>query len=140
MLNQKKIRTMSRAAMFEKHHGEELRKAKEYYRSDYIWIELFKNALRVTIAYLIGLLLWAGYHLDMVIEKFNTMQIRGMMTGIAALYILLMLFVMVITYIMVTKRYFYGQKLLRRYQVLLERMEEEDDIEIMEVTDIRRKK
>ena len=46
--------------MYEKHHGEELRKAKEYYRSDYIWIELFKNALRVTIAYAIGVMLWAG--------------------------------------------------------------------------------
>ena len=38
------------------------------------------------------------------------------------------------------RRYFHGQKLLQRYQVLLERLEDEEDIEILEVTDIRRKK
>ena len=33
MLNKKKIRTMSKIAVMEKHHGEELQKAREYYRS-----------------------------------------------------------------------------------------------------------
>ena len=91
---------MSRTAMYEKHHGEELRKAKEYYRSDYIWIELFKNALRVTIAYAIGVMLWAGYHLDMVIARLNTMQIRGMVTGFLIFYFLFLSLTMVITNIM----------------------------------------
>ena len=131
---------MSRTAMYEKHHGEELRKAKEYYRSDYIWIELFKNALRVTIAYAIGVMLWAGYHLDMVIARLNTMQIRGMVTGFLIFYFLFLSLTIVITYIMAMRRYFHGQELLRHYQVLLERLEGEEDIEIMEVTDIRRKK
>lgn len=140
MLNQKKIRTMSKTAMFERHYGEELRKAKEYYRSDYIWIEMFQNILRITLAYLAGLLLWAGYHLDRIIEKFNTMQIRGMLTGIVVLYILFLLLASVITYMMAMRHYFHGQKLLQRYQVLLERLEDEEDIEILEVTDIRRKK
>ena len=40
MLNKKKIRTMSKIAVMEKHHGEELQKAREYYRSDYVAVQL----------------------------------------------------------------------------------------------------
>ena len=42
MLNKKKIRTMSKIAVMEKHHGEELQKAREYYRSDYVAVQLLK--------------------------------------------------------------------------------------------------
>ena len=57
MLNKKKIRTMSKIAVMEKHHGEELQKAREYYRSDYVAVQLLKNACYLTVAYMIGLLL-----------------------------------------------------------------------------------
>ena len=51
MLNKKKIRTMSKIAVMEKHHGEELQKAREYYRSDYVAVQLLKNACYLTVAY-----------------------------------------------------------------------------------------
>lgn len=45
MLNKKKIRTMSKIAVMEKHHGEELQKAREYYRSDYVAVQLLKKCV-----------------------------------------------------------------------------------------------
>ena len=65
MLNKKKIRTMSKIAVMEKHHGEELQKAREYYRSDYVAVQLLKNACYLTVAYMIGLLLWGVANMDM---------------------------------------------------------------------------
>ena len=50
MLNKKKIRTMSKIAVMEKHHGEELQKAREYYRSDYVAVQLLKNVCYLTAA------------------------------------------------------------------------------------------
>ena len=44
MLNKKKIRTMSKIAVMEKHHGEELQKAREYYRSDYVAVQLLEQS------------------------------------------------------------------------------------------------
>lgn len=49
---------MSKIAVMEKHHGEELQKAREYYRSDYVAVQLLKNVCYLTVAYMIGLLLW----------------------------------------------------------------------------------
>ena len=136
MLNKKKIRTMSKIAVMEKHHEEELQKAREYYRSDYVAVQLLKNACYLTVAYMIGLLLWGVANMDMLIEKLNRMQIKGILTS----YLLCMTAGLLLTYVITMKRYFYGQELFRHYQVLLQRLEDEDDIEILEVTDLRRKK
>ena len=132
MLNKKKIRTMSKIAVMEKHHGEELQKAREYYRSDYVAVQLLKNACYLTVAYMIGLLLWGVANMDM--------QIKGILTGVIVSYLLCMTAGLLLTYVITMKRYFYGQELFRHYQVLLQRLEDEDDIEILEVTDLRRKK
>ena len=132
MLNKKKIRTMSKIAVMEKHHGEELQKAREYYRSDYVAVQLLKNVCYLTVAYMIGLLLWGVANMDMLIE--------GILTGVIVSYLLCMTAGLLLTYVITMKRYFYGQELFRHYQVLLQRLEDEDDIEILEVTDLRRKK
>ena len=87
MLNKKKIRTMSKIAVMEKRHGEELQKAREYYRSDYVAVQLLKNACYLTVAYMIGLLLWGVANMDMLIEKLNRMQIKGILAGqLSAVY------------------------------------------------------
>ena len=139
MLNKKKIRTLSKIAVMEKHHGEELQKAREYYRSDYVAVQLLKNVCYLTVAYMIGLLLWGVANMDMLIEKLNRMQIKGILTGVIVSYLLCMTAGLLLTYVITMKRYFYGQELFRHYQVLLQRLEDEDDIEILEVTDLRRK-
>ena len=145
MLNKKKIRTMSKIAVMEKHHGEELQKAREYYRSDYVAVQLLKNVCYLTVAYMIGLLLWGVANMDMLIEKLNRMQIKGILAGVIISYLLCMTAGLLLTYVITMKRYFYGQELFRHYAggrhiYLFQRLEDEDDIEILEVTDLRRKK
>ena len=126
MLNKKKIRTMSKIAVMEKHHGEELQKAREYYRSDYVAVQLLKNVCYLTVAYMIGLLLWGVANMDMLIEKLNRMQIKGILAGVIISYLLCMTAGLLLTYVITMKRYFYGQELFRHYQVLLQRLEDED--------------
>ena len=140
MLNKKKYEQCLKLQLWKKHHGEELQKAREYYRSDYVAVQLLKNACYLTVAYMIGLLLWGVANMDMLIEKLNRMQIKGILTGVIVSYLLCMTAGLLLTYVITMKRYFYGQELFRHYQVLLQRLEDEDDIEILEVTDLRRKK
>ena len=64
MMNEKRIRLMTKLADFEQHNGEMLYKAGTYYCSDYVSAQMMKNLFRITAAYLIGLGLWACYRLD----------------------------------------------------------------------------
>ena len=110
---------MSKIAVMEKHHGEELQKAREYYRSDYVAVQLLKNACYLTVAYMIGLLLWGVANMDMLIEKLNRMQIKGILAGVIVSYLLCMTAGLLLTYVITMKRYFYGQELFRHYQLHL---------------------
>ena len=101
---------------------------------------LLKNVCYLTVAYMIGLLLWGVANMDMLIEKLNRMQIKGILAGVIISYLLCM-----------TTRSLclcdnYETVFLRAGAVpalsgaSLQRLEDEDDIEILEVTDLRRKK
>lgn len=128
MASKKKIRVMTRLAVMEQYKGKELRQAKACYRNEYIGVRMLKNALRITFAFALGFLLWVCYNLESVMKKLNTLDIRGMVTGICAAYLFCMVSGLVITYIMATKRYFQGQKELQRYHMMLKHLEPEEDI------------
>ena len=67
MLNQEKIHLMSRLAMLEKEKGKELRGFRESFRSDYIGIPLLKNALRITVIFLMILCVWIAGSVDFIL-------------------------------------------------------------------------
>lgn len=126
MVNKKRIRLMTRLAIIEWHKKDELEKAGEYYRSEYIGIRMMKNAVRLTLAFGLGLLLWVCCNMDSIMKKLNILDIKGMVVGICAAYLLCMVSGLVITYIMATKQYFHGQKKLQQYHTMLERLEPEE--------------
>lgn len=126
MANKKRIRLMTRLAIMESHRKKELEKAREYYRSEYIGILMMKNALRLTLAFGLGFLLWACCNMDSIMKKLNTLDVRGMTAGICVAYLLCMTVGLVITYIIAGKRYFQGQKELQQYHIMLERLEPEE--------------
>lgn len=126
MLNQNKIRLMTKLAMEEEHHEKELQDVKAYYRSDYISVRMFKNALRLTLAFGVGFLLWGCCNLDAVMKRLNTMDILGMGMRICIFYILFLAAGLLFTYMMATRSYFRGLSELQKYQVLLERLSRKD--------------
>ena len=109
MANKKRIRLMTRLAIMESHRKKEL-----------------ENALRLTLAFGLGFLLWACCNMDSIMKKLNTLDVRGMTAGICAAYLLCMTVGLVITYIIAGKRYFQGQKELQQYHIMLERLEPEE--------------
>lgn len=127
MLSGKRIRLMTKLALLEKHKGEELCQAKNYFRSDYISVRMFKNGLRITVAFLAGFLLWGCCHLDEIMQKLNTLDIWGMVYGICVSYGFSLVIGLLLTYITATRSYFRKQKELQMYRVLLERLEKENE-------------
>lgn len=118
---------MTKLALMEKHKGGAITQAKDYYRSDYISVRMFRNALRITAAFFTGLLLWGLYHLDAVMAKMNTLDIREMLFGIGLAYGGSMVIGLLLTYITATKSYFGSQRELQMYRVLLEQLEKENE-------------
>lgn len=121
-MNEKRIRMMTKLADFEQKNGRWMRNAEGYYRSDYIGIHLLKNLIRITLAYLAGAGLWACAHMESLMKKLNTMDIRE--TGIKLLvsYIIIAVLFLALTYVIYTIRFYQSEKKLQTYRNMLERL------------------
>ena len=53
MLNEEKVRSMNRLALYEQTQGRRYLPVSKYYRSDYIGLALIKNFFLVTIGYIL---------------------------------------------------------------------------------------
>lgn len=64
MLNEEKIRWMTRASIYEKRQGHTDLERNEYFLGDYVRLHLMKNMIGVTVAYI----LWVGLYAVCKIE------------------------------------------------------------------------
>lgn len=128
-MNEKRIRMMTKLAHFEQKNRNFLRDAENYYRSDYIGIHLLKNLIRITLAYFIGAGLWACYHMDSLLKKLNTMDIRETGMRLVISYGIIAVIFLMLTYVIYAVRFYRMEKKLLSYRNMLERLIMEYDRE-----------
>lgn len=75
MLNEKRIRLMTKLARYESGEGKEELRIARYYRSDYIGLAMFRNFFLASLAYLVILLLAAAYFAEFLAESLHTLNI-----------------------------------------------------------------
>lgn len=128
-MNEKRIRMMTKLADFEQRNQKILGDAENYYRSDYIGIHLLKNLIRITLAYLIGAGLWACCHMDSLMKKLNTMDIRDTGMKLLISYGIIAALFLLLTYMIYTVRFYRSEKKLLTHRNMLERLIMEYDRE-----------
>lgn len=120
---------MTKLAHFEQKNRNFLRDAENYYRSDYIGIHLLKNLIRITLAYFIGAGLWACCHMDSLLKKLNTMDIRETGMRLVISYGIIAVLFLMLTYVIYAVRFYRMEKKLLSYRNMLERLIMEYDRE-----------
>lgn len=122
VLNQEKISTMTRLAIYEKNEGKEDLKVNNYYKFDYLRFEIIKAFICCTIGFLLTLLLIIMYQSEFLI--INAMNLDFMMIG---KYILFIYIMVIILYIIVASsiaviKYKVAKKRLTKYNALLRKL------------------
>lgn len=69
MIDLKKVRLMTRLAMYEKHEGQEDIQIGKYYKADYVRMNILKTILAVTIGSFLVLLMVIVYHLEFLLNQ-----------------------------------------------------------------------
>lgn len=93
MLDEKRVKLMTKLALYEETQGKDDFKVSEYYRKDYVGMHMISTFLWVTIGYvcLAGLLALAG--MDAIISKMSVgFLITLMIVAVAGYFVLLILF------------------------------------------------
>lgn len=122
MINKRKVRLMTRTAMYLKHEGgEDIPKAK-YYKSDYIGINMWVTAIAVTIAYFLILLLVGCYNFEYIINHLTTMNYVALLAVIIMAYVLMMVIFLTAGYFVYSYRYVEAEAGIKVYQNRLQKI------------------
>lgn len=124
MLNNRKIRLMTRLAMYEKNEGKDDLRLAKYYKTDYARFNVLKTGVVVTIAYVIIVGFVLLYKLQYILDNILNIDYKAMGWTILGVYIGVISFYIIITLLGYSLRYKASRKKLGRYYKMLGKLKE----------------
>ena len=105
MLDEDKIRVMTKLAVFEKKEGSKAEIASNYYKNDYISYNMIWTAISATAAYvlIVGLCLFCK--MEYFLDHLQNISILHFVTLLIIIYILFVLVFEVVAFIVYRKKY-----------------------------------
>ena len=105
MLNEEKIRLMTKLALYEEKNGKKALSANKYFRNDYISINIINTVLTVSFAYLLGLVLWVVYKVDYFMREITNIELIALGKQVLIIYVIVLIIFLFISYVVYSVRY-----------------------------------
>lgn len=105
MLNNDKIRLMTKLALYEQKEGKKDIAGGKYYRSDYVSLAMINSAIIATLAYILILGSIVLVNIETVLSVMTTFDMLELGRIVVVAYIIYMLIYLTITYIISRLRY-----------------------------------
>ncbi|WMJ86126.1 hypothetical protein [Anaerocolumna sp. MB42-C2] len=122
MLNNKKIRIMTKLALYEQNEGKEDIKLGKYYKTDYVRLQVLKTVVCVTIGYLLILFMIGMYKAEYIISKLVTFNFVRIGQYLLGFYIIIMAVFITGSIIGYSLKYDNSRKSLSKYYKSLKKL------------------
>ncbi|HOO79431.1 MAG TPA: hypothetical protein PLQ04_03490 [Lachnospiraceae bacterium] len=122
MLNESRIKLMTKMASFEANEGKRSVSIGTYFRGDYIGKEVIKSVIYGTIAYVIVFALYVAYDFEFFLQDIYKMDLLGFGKEVLFNYLKLIVAYSMITYVVYALRYQKARRNLRCYYNNLRRL------------------
>lgn len=122
MINEEKVILMTRASRFETKEAQKKLKAQQYFRHDYISLQLLYGWVFVTLCYVLGVALWAGCRLEYLMDNLHKMDLQGLGATLTTIYIVVTLAYLCLLYLVYHRRYRMAGKDVSEYVHILKKI------------------
>ena len=119
MLDEERIRLMTRMAAYEEHEGKKDIAISGYFRGDYISFQLLKSAIYATVGFALAVAMYVLYNMETFLEDFYKMDILEFLKDILSKYCLVLAIYLVISYFVYAYRYHKAKRHVKQYNQLL---------------------
>ena len=123
MLNQKKIRWMTQASIYQKNEGIRDLRENAFFASDFVRYNVLKTLLGVTIAYILIFGIYAVCHLDEILAEAANFQLAELFQTALRYYIILLIIYGVLSAGVYAWRYHKSHERVRIYYRMLKLIE-----------------
>lgn len=124
MLNEEKIRWMTKASIYEKRQGRIDLGRNEYFMGDYVRLHLLKNGISLTIAYILLAGLYAVYKIEEIFDMAANMQLGLLLKEMLLLYIILFVIYTGIGIVYYSWQYQSSSKQVKKYYRILRHIDQ----------------
>lgn len=118
-INSDKVMLMTRMASFEDNEGKEAIRICNYFRSDYVCLNVVRAIVSATIAYFLILGLYVYYSIDRLLQQIYTMDLMAMGRKLVTAYVIFAGAFGIIAYVVYSFRYDWAKKHLNDYNYAL---------------------
>lgn len=115
MLNEEKVILMTKLASYESKEGRKCQKVANYFRSDFIVIQVAKALIGATISFAVILGLYIVYNLEEFMANIYKMDLVSFAKNLLTYYVYGLVAYFVIAYVLGTIKFFMARKSLRNY-------------------------
>ncbi len=115
MINEEKIILMTQMAAFVDHEGKKDTKINEYFKSDYVGMQVLKSVVSATIVYVIFFMLYIVAEFDEIMANLYTTDLATTGKRFLIYYFLLVGVYAIISYIIYSYRYTRMRRKIREY-------------------------
>jgi len=126
MVNQEKIRLMTRLSILEKQHGKEIRKAENSFRIDLLTNPVWKMGFFASLLFAAAAGILAVCNLNMILDAFATGKLRGLIMAVLIAYGSILLITVIAASVWSYGSYRRALSYREQYRALLERVRRMD--------------
>ncbi len=115
MLNEERIKLMTKMAAYEENEGRKNMATGSYFRGDYIEMQILKSIFSATVAYVVLFGMVIYYDFEMFMQNIYKMDLVEFGKNTLLYYFIFVVSYAVISYIVYSYRYSKAKKSLKRY-------------------------
>lgn len=115
MLNEERIKLMTKMASYEADEGKKNVAIGNYFRGDYIGLQVIKSIISATIAFVIVFGLFVFYDFEVFMSDIYKMDLLGFGRTVITAYLIFVAVYALISYMIYTYRYAKARKSLKMY-------------------------
>lgn len=123
MLNENKVKMMTKMAIYEKNEGRRMIRNAKYFKGDYIAFGILKTLIATTFAYIIMVILYALCNAEKLVADINALDYAAMGRKVAVYYVIMIVILSVISAFVYNYQYEKSRAGLKRYFSRLNKLE-----------------
>ena len=123
MLNENKVKMMTKMAIYEKNEGKRMLKMSRYYKGDFVTLGILKSIIASTLAFAVMAIFFALCNMEKIVSEVNTMDYTLIAKKIGAYYIIFLVVFSIIAGIVNAYQYDKSRAGLKKYLSRLNKLE-----------------
>ena len=114
---------MTRMASFEDNEGKEAIRICNYFRSDYVCLNVLRAVVSATVSFFLVLVLYVYYDIDRLLQEIYTMDLMAMGRKLVTAYVIFAGAFGIIAYVVYSFRFDWAKKHLNDYNYALRELQ-----------------